>query len=111
MESDKDATTEYKLWMDGEPLNQPNLDDLPKLAAVSADKRKKRRAVRARRAAFLLVALLIVLCTAAAIGMLAKAICIVNDGDHMLLPLLMTATGAAGALALLAELLLSKEPK
>lgn len=111
MRPEKDAAAEYRLWTDGEPLNQPNLDDLPKLAAVSADKRKKRRAVRVRRAAFLLAALLIVLCTAAAIGMLAKAICIVNDGDHMLLPLLMTVTGAAGAFVLLAERLISKEPK
>lgn len=72
-------------------------------------KRTKRQKVRKRRMAFLLVTLLTVICVAIAICMMVKAVFIVNEGDHLLLPLLMTVLGTAGALSMLAEWLISEE--
>ncbi len=77
--------------------------------AVPMDKRAMRKAVRARRMALILVTVLTVLCAAAAVCMLVKVVCIVNDGDHLLIPLLMTIMGTDGLLVLLAGWLLSKE--
>jgi len=77
--------------------------------AGQMDKRALRKEVRARRMALILVTLLTVLCAVVAVCMLVKAVCIVNDGDHLLIPLLMTVMGTDGLLALLAGWLLSKE--
>lgn len=51
--------------------------------AVQMDKRALRKEVRARRMALILVTLLTVLCAVAAVCMLAKAVCIVNDGGSL----------------------------
>lgn len=65
--------------------------------------RKKRRNVCARRIAFLLVMAIMILCAAVACGMIGKAALVIDRDDPMLLPVLLTTLGAAGALAKLAE--------
>lgn len=109
MGPDKNPISEYKIWLDGEPLSSPGLDTPPEITFSTKSKRTKRQKVHTRRMAFLLVTLLTVICVAIAICMMAKVIFIVNEGDHLLLPLLMTVLGTAGALSMLAEWLISKE--
>lgn len=74
-------------------------------------KKSKRSKACICRVSFLLAVVLAAVSTIIALGIIVKALLIIDDGDHMLLPLLLTTLGTAGALVKLAGWLIEKEPR